>query len=28
MPAQDFIRGLRQAAGNGLGQRRPLDPIR
>jgi hypothetical protein len=28
MPAQDFIRGLKQAAGNGLGQRRPLDPIR
>jgi hypothetical protein len=28
MPAQDFIRGLRQAAGNGLGQRKPLDPIR
>lgn len=28
MPAQDFIRGLKQAAGNGLGQRKPLDPIR
>jgi hypothetical protein len=28
MPAQDFIRGLRQGLGNGLGQRRPLDPIR